>query len=179
MTSEQVKVERIREGSAPVWLIDAPFDPYTAPLSDIGIATTLLNSNFGCTFRAVPIERLPLVLKNGIDIEPTNGPIWVGDFAKAWEYGGFPKVVMALEWNRLGPSFVSTLRDGGQRSVEELKERYPYVTEVGDELWFSLVENPNPGYEVPYGRQVLGSPHDALVAVIIFGATEDVKTYLP
>src|SRR5262245_53739929 len=54
-----------------------------------------------CSFRAVGIDRLAIVLAKGVDVEPTNATIFVDFFSKAWEYGGWPKVVLAFDPSRL------------------------------------------------------------------------------
>jgi hypothetical protein len=40
---------------------------------------------FTCVFRGVAIDRLPVVLKTGVDVEPTDTVLFADFFDKAWE----------------------------------------------------------------------------------------------
>src|ERR1700679_703606 len=58
-----------------------------------------------CGFRGVSIDSLPAVLQRGIDVRPTHAVIYVDHLEKALEYGGWPKVVLALKWDLIKQTF--------------------------------------------------------------------------
>ena len=106
-----MKYEFWQHDPVPIWGVeteqDAKFDPVVEPLLNLMVA------HKGVTMRGVAIDRLPTILSTGIDVDPTDRVIYceIGD--KAYEYGGFPKVVMVLRYRddirRAGP--VSRLHD--------------------------------------------------------------------
>jgi len=48
-------------------------------------------------FRGVSYDRLPQILDTGVDVVPRTERLFVGEYSKAWEYGGLPKVMMAFD----------------------------------------------------------------------------------
>jgi hypothetical protein len=56
-------------------------------------------------YRGVALNRLPTILRTGVDTEPTHGVFWSSDrIGKALEYGGRDKVVLVLDPRRLRPA---------------------------------------------------------------------------
>ena len=55
----------------------------------------------GCIFRGVGIDRWGHILSTGVDGYPTDSIIYADTIDKAWEYGGYPKVVLALNYQKL------------------------------------------------------------------------------
>jgi len=47
-------------------------------------------------FRGVSSDRIITILNSGVDVVPTDAPIWANDLEKALEYGGGEKVVLIL-----------------------------------------------------------------------------------
>lgn len=178
MQEDSLEFKQLRAGAPSIYFCEGDFDKHHSPVSERVLREHFLARGRGYEYRGVSIDRLPRILATGIDVEPTNGPIWVGSFEKAWEYGGLPKVVMVLAMDALEPSFVSRSKDADPKELEDLKAAFSYVTEFEGKIWFSLVADPNPGYEVPYGRRIAGDAREALVAVFIFGPASKVVSAL-
>ncbi len=87
----------IADKPVPTWLVDVPGgDKWFRPPFSSGDLVRTLNLS-GCTFRGVASDRLRAVLRSGIDVEPPDSRIFAGPFDKAWEYGGWPKMLLALD----------------------------------------------------------------------------------
>ena len=77
----------------PLWWVDPGPEGIRARESDLPLFELTIDLGIaGCAFRAVGVDRLRSVLENGIDVVPTDAPIYVDDISKAWEYGGIPEV---------------------------------------------------------------------------------------
>ena len=127
-------------------------------------------------FRAVALDRLPTVLAHGVDVAPTDDPLYVDDFEKAWEYSGLPKVVMAFVWEGLERTFRTLPADASEAEQAALRETYPHAYPHGDRLWLSRIDDPNParrGYELAHARWIPNNPFDSLKAVFVCGAEQD------
>lgn len=80
----------------------------------------------GCMdFRGVSYDRLPTILAAGIDVEPTTAPIFVSDFDKAWEYGDWPKVIMAFDGMHLDYTYRQITSDIPADEAARLMQEYP------------------------------------------------------
>ena len=44
-------------------------------------------------------------MRTGIDVHPTTAVIYADDFDKAWEHGGWTKLVLGLSWSKLDHTF--------------------------------------------------------------------------
>ena len=92
-----MKYEFWQRDPVPIWGVEAhqgeAFAGFAEPFMDL-----IRANKGGVTMRGVEIGRLPTILSTGIDVDPTDGVIYceVGD--KAYEYGGFPKVIMVLRY---------------------------------------------------------------------------------
>jgi hypothetical protein len=89
--------------SVKVWLVNLDEDEARrrAPL-DFEILMQLDREiAFGCIFRGVSIAQLEHVLRHGVDVSPTDSVIYADGIDKAWEYGGYPKLILALEQAKL------------------------------------------------------------------------------
>src|SRR5258708_5455071 len=89
-----------------------------------------------CGFRGVSIDSLPAVLQQGIDVVPTNDVIFVDDLDKALEYGGWPKVLLALRWSSLKCTFKHLPADSSKEKVEKVRHEFPNMVKLDDRsLW--------------------------------------------
>lgn len=134
-----------------------------------------------CLFRAVNADRVPAILLTGIDVEPTDAPIFASGLDKAWEYGNFPKAMMTFDLQHLEPSWKMLSADASESELADVSARYPTVLRYrdGERLWCTrfAAEDPRAGsrYEMEYGYWVPGDPFDALVAVFLFVYSGEVE----
>jgi hypothetical protein len=54
--------------------------------------------------------------RTGIDVEPTDARIYVAGLEKSWEYGGWPKVIMALDQEQLESTYREIPADTARRA---------------------------------------------------------------
>ena len=103
----------------PVWTaaVDAKTHQHHAPITQRALRKSFDMLSWHTEFRGVGLDRLPAILATGVDVEPATAPIFVSDFDKAWEYGGWPKVVMAFNGMHLEHTYreVICLRHGCRR----------------------------------------------------------------
>ncbi len=92
-----------------------------------------------CGFRGVSIDSLPAVLQQGIDVVPTNDVIFVDDLDKALEYGGWPKVLLALRWSSLKCTFKHLPADSSKEKVEKVENGFREIPGPRSRLFFCLV----------------------------------------
>jgi hypothetical protein len=177
-----MKYEFWQQDPVPTWGVEAhqgeTFDWSAEPFINLMRA-----NNSGVTMRGVEIGRLPTILSTGIDIDPTDGVIYceVGD--KAYEYGGFPKVIMALRYeNDAGkqvtfPACRIVFSDSSPESVAEARELYPFDLGRDSEgrarrCRVQPASHAELSYLSTYGFFVDGNAWDALAAVFVFGTRE-------
>jgi hypothetical protein len=129
----------------------------------------------GCTdFRGVSYDRLSTILGTGIDVEPTNAPIFVSDFDKAWEYGDWPKVIMVFDGRHLAYTYREITSDTPAEETARLMLEYPtrIPDHSGERTWLTRLPETDPraasSYEVEFGRWIPGDPFDALRAIFVF-----------
>ena len=124
-------------------------------------------------FRGVEISRLPTVLKNGIDTEPPDAVFFADDFERAWKYGGWPKVLMALAPERMTRSWRTIAKDVARAEFEEFKLTYPTVFDDDEpsRLWLSRLPESDiragSGYEKAFGYWVPSGQLEALSALFV------------
>jgi len=124
-------------------------------------------------FRAVSIDGLRQIKKSGIDVEPTDSPIYCDFLEKALEYGGWPKVIMGLDPKKLQNTFKEVPADLNPEEFEKLIKIYPTIekSKDGTKLWLSRLQRDDPhrtkDYEIAYCRWIPGSPWDCLKVVLI------------
>jgi len=125
----------------------------------------------GC--RGVSADRLTYVLRHGIDVDPTDAPIWVSGIDKAVEYGGWPKLILVLDATRLDRTFreLATSGDATERAL--LRRTFPTecASEDGSHIWLSRLAPTDTrlatGYEIAYGRWIPGDAREALLAILV------------
>jgi hypothetical protein len=127
----------------------------------------------GCGFRGVSLDRFKVVLSTGIDVEPTNAIIYVDGFDKALEYGGWPKVVIALRTDQLDATFREVAADTPPTQLAELGHVFgtKLLSADGSMLWLSRLDAEDSrvttDYEVAYARWIPGDALGALAAVFV------------
>ncbi|WP_433287790.1 hypothetical protein ACQPZQ_34270 [Pseudonocardia sp. CA-142604] len=129
----------------------------------------------GAMFRGVSSDRLQTVLQTGVDVVPTNSVIYASDdFDKAWEYGDFPKVVLALDSRKVKPSWQMIPADTPPVELAEIGKVYPTAVPYsnGESLWLSRLPADDPriatDYEASYAFWIPGNPLEAVRAVFVF-----------
>lgn len=132
--------------------------------------------NILCAFRAVSYERLPFILENGIDVDPTDSVFFCSmlDMSKAWEYGEWPKVVLVLNLEKLEHSYKLVPKSTPKSELSDLMQTYPssVASEFEEKIWLSrLSENDTrigTPYEYEWGYWIAEDPFDALQAILVF-----------
>lgn len=166
----------------PLWLGRLPegHSEQRAPV-DAGRLMELDRDFARCEFRAVSVDRVATVLATGIDVEPSDAVIYANDFDKAWEYGHFPKVVLALK--ALDRTHREVPADTSPAELAAIQERFPTVLPSvdGERLWCSRLPADDPrintSYEVNHAWWVPGDPLDAQHSVLVFVRhDEDLET---
>lgn len=135
------------------------------------------------TFRGVPLARLADVLRTGIDVTPTDAPIFCTDGVdKAFEYarpvggGTGPGLILALRGTHLERTFRDLDADASPAEIAETRETYPHPAgNPGGRIRFSrLADQSTPGYEEAYGYWIPGNACEALVGVCVLGQGSEV-----
>lgn len=183
----KIILDKISTRPVTVWLGRLPHDGGWLQPSFDSIEMLLLADRdlIGCSFRGVSHDRLDCVLRSGIDVVPPDSTIYVDDFEKAWEYGGWPKVMLALDTERLSHTYRELRSDTPELELRALRQIYP--TELksadGEQLWLSRLSEDDPRisteYEIAYARWIPGDPMQALRAVLIFVRPGDQLHGLP
>ena len=104
-------------------------------------------------------------MDNGVDVDPTDSPIFCGEEDKAYEYarpgsgGDGPGLMYALNGGYLERSFCTLPVDATPEDIAEVRKSYPH--EYGDPhggLYFSrLADQNNTAYEAPTGTGFLAT----------------------
>lgn len=135
------------------------------------------------TFRGVPLARLGEVLRTGIDVAPTDAPIFGTDGVdKAFEYarpvggGTGPGLILALRGPHLERTFRDLDADASPAEIAETRETYPHPAgNPGGRIRLSrLADQTTPGYEEAYGYWIPGNAREALIGVCVLGQGPEV-----
>jgi hypothetical protein len=172
--------------SPPKLILQTPCDLFfIACASDTGFSLTknsyceaLELDYFDCEFRGIPLDSLNTVLQRGIDVMPTNEVISVGALEKALEYGGWPKVILALRRNSLKRTFKEIPADSSREEIEAVRREFPTIVKLDDRsLWCTRLQEDNrrigTDYEVYYAVWIPGDPWAALKAIFLLSRPED------
>jgi hypothetical protein len=113
------------------------------------------------------------VLAHGIDVLPSSAAIYVSDFEKAWEYGGFPKLILAIKHDGLASTFTVVDADTSTDELTSLRGEYPTEKVLPDgRRWFSHLAADDKavgtGYELAYARRIPGDPLASVLIVLRF-----------
>ena len=90
-------------------------------------------------FRGAPFGALDRILANGIDVDPPTAAFYAGGMHKASWYGGWPKLILALDRTALDRSYRRLPPDTPAEDVAALRETFPTLVvepETGH-LWLS------------------------------------------
>jgi len=131
----------------------------------------------GAAFRGVKLDRLPDILRAGVDVRPTDSTIYCADPEKAFGYGN---VLMAFRYRDEEGNYVlrsATSQIRPTTSTEEAAERrklYPHVLDRYDDGIEKLcrvapTSDARLSYLQDYGFFIPGSPWQALVGIFIYG----------
>jgi hypothetical protein len=130
-----------------------------------------------CSFRGVSIDRLGGVLKTGVDVEPTDAVFWVNELQKALEYGGWPKVLMAFDSERLKRSWIEIDENAPAGEIGRIRRDYPTVIPDGEKLYCSRLPSDAPqlmtAYEFQHAFWIPGEALEALKALFIVFRPQD------
>ena len=138
------KIKEIR--GVPLYVLNLEKDEETDQFTRINVSDLIdifpnssLIKLLCLAFRAVSIDRLEYTLKNGVDVNPTNSPIFCNGLEKAMEYGGWPKVVMGFNWEKLEKTFKVVPSDIDKSKLKALKVDYPTEEKSidGNKIWLS------------------------------------------
>ena len=129
-------------------------------------------------FRGVAGAKLKNILTHGIDVTPTDSVIFCNTFEKAFEYGDFPKGIIALDPNCLDRTFRETEFNIPDEEVAALRKTFPtmLISEDGKKRWFSRLPEDDRrialDYETVYAKWIPGDPKEALKAVFLIETKE-------
>jgi hypothetical protein len=174
-----VEIRLLLAKPTPVYLVRHPPTPRSAPLDWSDLLS--LDGELGrCEFRGVGVDRLSTVLSTVIDVEPSTAPIYAGAIDKAWEYGGNPKVVLALLASELRRSWVEVEADTNELAAIRTDYSTVIPSDDGTRLWCSRLPADDvrvaTSYEAAYCWWIPGDAFKVLRAVFIFvEATDSVE----
>jgi len=167
-----------------------PFDSMELLRQSALLLGETFNGLLACRFRGISLDRLSVVLRTGIDVEPSDSPIYADFLDKAWEYGGVPKLILALDLSGLERTFKEIPADTPAGEVARLQERYPTLlppSAGGTTIWLSRLAECDPHIATPYEYNsawwIPGDPFTVLKCALLFGRHSDdlperVKTIL-
>jgi hypothetical protein len=125
------------------------------------------------------MSRLEVVLQSGIDVEPPDAVFFASEFDKAWEYGDWPKLMLALDTKCLRSTCRQEAADISADELALLKETFPLVLhwQDGKRLWLTRLPEGDPriatDYEVAYAFWLPERQLEALRAIFLFVRPED------
>jgi hypothetical protein len=165
----------------PIWYIEMePRANEMQPWFDYRSLLKSLNPNSPiehrhCDYRAVSLDRLGTILKTGIDVEPSDSVIYTGPFDKAWEYGGWPKVILMLDWQVMEKTSRQVHADTPPGELDVWRKSYPTELRSSDGIPYWLSRLPETSkriatdYEIAHAWWIPGNALEALKAILIFG----------
>jgi hypothetical protein len=145
------------------------------------LAESVTAREVGVVYRCVSPTHLPIVLRQGCDVKPTDAVLFV-DFStdKALEYGDRDtKVMLLFDAARMRPSHREVPSDLDPRELADLEKDHPtrLVSEDGRWLWLSRLPEGdrriNTPYETQYARWIPGDPWQALVCIVLLGREQE------
>jgi hypothetical protein len=174
----------------PIWYIEDGHKPSIGdePILALYHALQPVNGKRWIAFRGKPIDRLGCVMANGVDVDPTDTPIFCAEEDKAYEYarpewgGRGAGLMYALHGGYLERSFRMLPADASPEDIAEVRKIYPHQYDSPhDGFYFSrLADQSNTAYEYAYayGYWVPGDAKDALLAIFLRGTVNEVMEAL-
>jgi hypothetical protein len=106
-----------------------------------------------CGFRGVSWDQLGTVISTGIDVEPPDATIYVDGFDKALEYGGWPKVIVAIRNHCLDSTFREISGTTPEKQLADLQQvfRRKLQSADGTKLWLSRLPADDSRITTDYG----------------------------
>ncbi|MET3124393.1 hypothetical protein AAKU67_004008 [Oxalobacteraceae bacterium GrIS 2.11] len=185
MSDSKPEVRLLFSSPYPIWHVVSSPDGLTKP--DVEIFQILMSlegqgllpKDVVCSdYRCVSIDRLPVIVNNGIDVFPTNSVIYVDFPDKAFEYGGWPKVLLVLNSKQLSPTWEEVEVTASAEKLEAIRKthRTEILSEDGSKYWFSRLHEDDPkvttAYERLYAKYIPGDAQSALIAAFVFAGSE-------
>jgi hypothetical protein len=168
----------------PIWYIEDGHKPDLTdePIMALHRDLQRVNGRRWIAFRGVPIDCLRSVFFNGVDVAPTDRPIFCGDEQKAFEYArptsgvDGPGPMYALHSGYLERSFRTLPADASPEEIAQVQITYPYRYEdpYGGPHFSRLTAQYNTVYEAAYGYWIPGNARDALLAIFLRGQVDEV-----
>ena len=130
---------------------------------------------FPYLYRAAGVDCLERVTTQGVDVIPTDAPLFCETLQKAMDYGNWPKVVMAFEPSGLEKTFREMSSDVTEDELKLIMETYPNkeVSVDGKSIWLSRLSMNDKrratAYEIDYAWWIPGNPWDTLKFVLMIG----------
>jgi hypothetical protein len=187
-TFRRVTYRLLNADPVPIWYIEEGHKPDLTdePIMALYRDLQRVNGRRWIAFRGVPIDRLRSVFFNGVDVDPTDGPIFCGDEEKAFEYArpksgvNGPGLMYALHRGYLERTFQLLPADASPEKIAEVRKTYPHeYDDPHGGLYFSrLADQNNTAYEYAYGYWIPGSARDALLAIFLRGRMDEVMEAL-
>ena len=131
-------------------------------------------------FRGVEYDRLPVVLRQGIDVIPTDSVIYTAESAcKAMEYGWYANtqkmILLMYDAAKISRTFIECPNNTPADELKELMQIYPTKVELSDTetVWLSRLKKEDKRLATPYEADYAGwisrNPFEALVGIIAIG----------
>ncbi|MEZ4503022.1 MAG: hypothetical protein R3C39_10390 [Dehalococcoidia bacterium] len=172
-------MEQIASSPCPVFVVslsqrEEEWDALAGVASEL--AVDLLRRKILGVWHAASFDQMDAIASSGIEVRPTDSPIFVDrDLGKVLRYGGAKKVVLVLDPSALVPTYREVPANLPQEELQALKRLFP--TEMrskdGNWLWLTRLPDGDPRRELPYERDyarwIPGDPFDALKAVLVVG----------
>ena len=172
----------------PIWHIGAGHKPrlQDEPIIDLYRNLERINGKSWVAFRGTPIDRFLTVFLTGVDKSPTNSPIFCADEDKAYEYArpndgiSGPGLLYALHGAYLERSYRTLSADASAEEIAEVQCTYPhrYEDPFGQLHLSRLPDQVNLAYEAAYGYWIPGNAREALLAIFLIGAADEVTDAL-
>ena len=128
-------------------------------------------------YRGVALERLPIVLRSGCDVEPPDRAFWSAErIDKALEYGGLEKVLLVYDPRRLTRAWVVIEADCPAQDRADLARLYPTIVwDNGESTKLSRLPpseyHGGIGYD-DYAHWIPADPFEALLLIIAIARPE-------
>jgi len=151
-TVRRVTYRLLNAGPIPIWYIEEGHKPDRTDEPMMALYRNLppVNGRRWIAFRGVPIDRLNSVFLNGVDVNPTDDPIFCGDEEKAFEYArpesgvDGPGLMYALHGGYLERSFRTLPAEASPEQIAEVQITYPHrYDDPYDDLYFSRLSDQN------------------------------------